>query len=224
MEPYHGCLWCGASLEGKPGTRGPRQFCNKSCAQSYRNRLRVERVAPPPEPEPGVKFVPLTRGEFAKVDEADFTDVSRWNWCVSAPPKSHTKYAMRGRTDDERASSGLRAPIMLHRYLMGEPDTEIDHANGNGLDCRRANLRVAAHVENMHNSRSRAGTSRFKGVSRSGKAWRVVMRMHYKTIFIGKFANEEEAARAYDEAARRMHGAFACLNFPRDGERSALHD
>jgi hypothetical protein len=30
--------------------------------------------------------------------------------------------------------------------------------------------------------------------------------------------------RAYDDAARRLHGEFARVNFPRDGERSALHD
>jgi len=42
---------------------------------------------------------------------------------------------------------------------------------------------------------------------------------------IGRFGTEEEAALAYDEAARSLHGSeFARVNFPRDGERSALHD
>lgn len=107
---------------------------------------------------------------------------------------------------------------------MGEPATEVDHANGDGLDCRRSNLRVASHAENVRNARSRKGTSKFKGVSFSKGGWRAALRVNYKTVHLGRFETEEEAAVAHDEAARRLHGAFARLNFPRDGERSALHD
>src|SRR5271155_1804616 len=80
MVSYHNCIECGVSLDGKRGTRGARRFCDKSCAQSHRNRTRAARFATPPPPEPGVRFVPLTQGKFAKVDETVFSDVLQWNW------------------------------------------------------------------------------------------------------------------------------------------------
>lgn len=223
METYHACLTCGASLRGKYGFRGPRKFCDKSCAQSYRNRLRVVRIAPLPPAEPGVRFVPLTQSAFAKVDEGDFADLSRWNWYLFKSSGS-LKYAVRGRTLEERADVGLTGSVSMHRYLMGEPQGEVDHCNGDGLDNRRENLRQATHAQNMMNAPSQTGSSRFKGVSWSRKYWRASIRDNYKTVHIGRFDTEEEAARAYDDAARRLHGAFSRVNFPREGERSALRD
>lgn len=226
MGSYHGCLTCGASLAGKKrGTRGARQFCDKSCAQSYRNRLRATRDAPTPPPERGVRFVPLTQGKFARVDATDFADVSRWNWCVfQSGGKKGPEYAARGRTPEEIEATGKRSVVLLHRYLMGEPSADIDHRNGDGLDDRRKNLRIATSSQNGANSRSRKGTSKFKGVSRSRGHWRAAMRYNYKTIHLGRFDTEEEAARAHDEAARRLHGEFARVNFPVGDERSALQE
>lgn len=225
MKSYHVCLTCGASLAGKRGTRGPRKFCDKSCAQGYRNKQRAERsrTATQPPPERGVRFVPLTRGLFAKVDASDFADVSRWNWCAS-PSGNGLIYVARGRTPEERQATGKHAPVLLHRYLMGEPDEDVDHKNLDPLDNRRENLRKASAQQNGANSRSRVGSSQFKGVSWTRGEWRASIRLHYRTIHLGKFDSEEDAARAYDEAARRLHGEFARVNFPREGERSALHD
>lgn len=224
MGSYHGCLTCGSDLSGKRGTRGERKFCNKSCAQRYRNseRARASRVAVPPLPERGVRFVPLTQGKFARVDERDFVDVSQWNWTLFRT--RGLEYAMRGRTPEEIEATGKRAPVLMHRYLMSEPPEEVDHKNRDGLDNRRENLRKASTIQNGANSRSRGGASRFKGVYRHRDGWRSSIRNNYKTIHLGKFDSEEDAARAYDEAARRLHGEFARVNFPRDGERSALHD
>jgi hypothetical protein len=226
MGSYHGCVECGADLAGKRGGKGPRQFCDKSCAQSHRNRLRAPaaRCSLPPPPEPEVRFVPLTLGKFARVDEADFADVSRWNWCATKGGKGRGYYAARGRSPEEIEATGKRAPILLHRYLMGEPPEDIDHWNRDGLDNRRENLRRATPSQNGSNCLSRKGTSKFKGVSHHKGQWRVAIRSHYKTIRLGSFATEEEAAHAHDEVARRLHGEFARVNFPRDGERSALQE
>jgi hypothetical protein len=182
MESYHGCLTCGASLIGKVATRGVRKFCNKSCAQSYRNKLRAEssRIAAPPPPERGVRFIPLSQGRFARVDEIDFADVSRWNWSLFCT--RGLEYAMRGRTPKEKLETGLRGPVLLHRYLMGEPPEEVDHRNGDGLDNRRENLRRATTKQNGMNSRSRGGSSKFKGVSWSRRHWRASIRVDYKTV------------------------------------------
>ena len=225
MGSYHGCLTCGASLAGKKrGTRGPRKFCDKSCAQGYRNKQRAEssRVAESPPPERGVRFVPLSQGRFARVDESDFADVSRWNWSLFRT--RGLEYAARGRSPKEKLETGLQAPVLLHRYLMGEPPEEVDHRNGDGLDNRRENLRKATAQQNGMNSRSRGGSSRFKGVFGRRGRWKASIRNNYKTVHLGDFDTEEGAARAYDEAARRLHGEFARVNFPRDGERSALQE
>jgi len=165
---------------------------------------------------------------FALVDEADFADVSRWNWCAirsrSKAGGLYSWYAIRGRAPSD--AGGKKAPVSLHRYLLGEPPEEVDHCNRDGLDNRRENLRKATTQQNMMNSPSRRGSSKFKGVSWwvRDRNWRASIRSDYKTIHLGRFTTEEDAALAYDEAARRLHGEFARVNFPRDGERSALHD
>jgi hypothetical protein len=214
------CIECGTSLDGKHGSRGPRKFCDKSCAQSFRNRGRAVRTTASPPPVENARWVPLTRSLFALVDEADFADVSRWNWC--AMQTRGVWYAIRGRTPND--AGGKTAPVLLHRYLLGEPAEDVDHRDRDGLNNRRENLRKATSTQNSMNTMSRSGSSRFKGVSWSRNHWRAAMRLNYKTIHLGRFDTEEEAARAYDEAARRLHGEFARVNFPLDGERSALHD
>jgi hypothetical protein len=110
--------------------------------------------------------------------------------------------------------------------LMGVPhgrSVYVDHINGDTLDYRRDNLRVATHEQNCWNSRKRthrtkdALTSSFKGVAwdaSSGK-WRVQLRAGKGVrVHVGCFADEQEAARAYDTAAIQHHGEFARLNFP----------
>jgi hypothetical protein len=162
---------------------------------------------------------------FARVDAADFADVSRWNWCATTRGGGKGGYyAARGRSPKEVKSTGKRAPILMHRYLMGEPPEDIDHWSRDSLDNRRKNLRKATTSQNGANSKSRGGASRFKGVYNSRGYWFAALRKNYKTINLGRFDTEKEAALAHDEAARRLHGEFARVNFPRDGERSALHD
>ena len=82
----------------------------------------------------------------------------------------------------------------------------------------------ATLAENLRNSGSRKGTSRYKGVcwdAARGK-WVAQIRANGPKLNLGGFANEGDAARAYDEAARRLHGEFARVNFPREGEAAAL--
>lgn len=229
MRAYHlKCVECGSKFTVRFASQLSRQFCDKSCAQSYRNRLRAvtARRAEPPPPERGVRFVPLTLGMFAKVDQADLADVSRWNWTATkcGGKRVVRYYAARGHSQKETEVTGRTGLILMHRYLMGEPTEDVDHQNRDTLDNRRENLRKASASQNGANSMARKGTSRFKGVSLSRGQWRVALRLNYKTIHVGRFATEEEAASAHDEAARRLHGEFARVNFPRDGERSALHD
>lgn len=94
-----------------------------------------------------------------------------------------------------------------------------DHKNRNKLDNRRSNLRICTSSQNHQNSRARAKRakihSRFKGVcwDKENNKWRVGLRLNYKAVDVGRFTDEIEAAKAYDEAARKAFGEFALTNF-----------
>jgi hypothetical protein len=105
---------------------------------------------------------------------------------------------------------------MHRRILNPAPGKVVDHFNGNRKDNRRSNLRECTQAENRRNTRKSRGTSRFKGVSwhcQMGK-WQAKICHNGKSIHLGLFDDEVEAARACDKAAREFFGAFACLNFP----------
>ncbi len=151
-------------------------------------------------------LIPLTRGKFAVVDAADFEMLMRTKWHASRRVHSGIFYAA-GEID------GVR--VYMHRLLSGAKGGQCtDHRNGNSLDNRRCNLRIATRAENQMNQKGHGGTSKFKGVHKvpSGR-WKVQIRCRNQVYTIGTFGTEEEGARAYDEAARRLHGEFARLNF-----------
>jgi len=97
---------------------------------------------------------------------------------------------------------------------------QVDHKNPEAtLDNRRQNLRLAALIENCWNRSKSAGmTSKFKGVSwdKRENKWKVEVKANKKRFNIGRFADELQAARAYDAFARQQHGEFAQLNFPKE--------
>jgi hypothetical protein len=90
---------------------------------------------------------------------------------------------------------------------------EVDHRNHNGLDNRRSNLRLATGHQNQGNRRPQGGSPRFKGVYLSRSKWVAQIRFGGSKRYLGRFTVEEDAARAYDAAARLIFGEFACTNF-----------
>lgn len=183
-----------------------------------RGTFGVLRAAAPlpisPVCAPGVSAIPLTQGKFALVDEADYESLARYSW---HPSGSVTRYPYAVRTP--RASEGEvgHGNIRMHRQIMEAPDgLDVDHANHDTLDNRRANLRVCTRAQNSINSVLRS-PSGYRGVyAKSGK-WCASI-TGARQIHLGTFGSPVDAARAYDDAARRYHGEFAVLNFP-DGAR-----
>lgn len=167
----------------------------------------------PPGTGPHDVGVDLRGGLFAIVDAADEAVVAGYLW--SPIRINGLAYA--------RAFAG-RDRILMHNLITGWD--RCDHANGDGLDNRRANLREATRSENMANRRKSVPgtTSRFKGVSLHAdrRQWRAQIGVHGERVYLGLFPTEEAAARAYDERARVAFGEFAALNFPRPGEASCL--
>jgi hypothetical protein len=162
-----------------------------------------------------VKKVKLTQGKVALVDDEDFERVNRFKWCAL----KHRARWYAGRRDGNRTA-------LMHRVIFGSLEThqQVDHINGDGLDNQRSNLRVCTSAQNRANSvMYRTNKSGYRGVSRhpSGLGWRACIKCNNKTRNLGRFEIPEQAAKRYDEEARRCFGEFARLNFPQKGERHA---
>ena len=159
----------------------------------------------------------LSGGKFALVDAEDFYHLSKYSWRASRDGQQF--YATRS----YRTKDGKKRKKLMHRQIMKvRRDVLLDHANRNGLDNRRANLRPATATQNACNRSkisSRKTVSRFKGIAACAgkKGWQARIRIEGKVRFLGYYYDEVEAAKAYDRAARKYHGDFAALNFPDAG-------
>lgn len=165
-----------------------------------------------------MKTIQLTRGQVALVDDEDYESLKEFNWC--ATKAKNTYYATRAFVKPD----GKRTNIFMHQFLCGKG---TDHIDGNGLNNQRNNLRLASKQQNSWNQRvSRVNKSGFKGVSWNArrKKWLAQMNVNGTYFYLGDHATPEEAARAYDNAARKHQGEYARLNFPLPGERSARQE
>ena len=152
--------------------------------------------------------IPLVNGRgFALVDDADVPLVSSYRWYLLRD--RHTCYAT--------ARPG-GVTIYMHCLIMGQRG--IDHRDRDGLNNQRSNLRFATQGQNNVNRRPRERASSYKGVYRrdARSGWRAQLMIGKRSVHLGSFATEEDAARAYDAAALALWGEFACPNFPSSGE------
>ena len=160
-----------------------------------------------------MKQITLTQGQVPIVDDENFHRLNRYKWRAE---KMHRKnpsgwYAVRSLP---RPGTLHKRLAMHHAILLGV--SQIDHKDGNGLNNRRANLRRATTRQNNQNQRKQGGLStKYKGVSwhKFGRKWECYIGINEHRRHLGVFAHEEDAARAYDEAAKRLFGEFARTNF-----------
>jgi len=162
----------------------------------------------------GWKTITTTNGKSVIVDNANYAWLREYWWY--AKKNKYTYYACR--------HEGIRI-IYMHREILGLKHGDgilSDHVNGNGLNNLESNLRICNYAENSRNQtrkrryKDRKNTSSsFKGVSwdKGVKKWRAYIGCHGKSVYIGIFKNEKQAAQAYDKKANELHGEFAHTNF-----------
>lgn len=134
------------------------------------------------------------------IDPADLPLVEGRTWRLTSG------YARSG-------SGSQRTLVAMHRVIMGAPaGAVVDHINGDTTDNRRQNLRICSQKENARNRKAHGGRP-FKGVYGRGERFRACIMIDGRQAALGCYPTAIEAALAYDNAARKHHGAFARLNF-----------
>lgn len=152
-----------------------------------------------------MREIKLNKGMVAMVDDSDFDWLNQWNW--QAYKRKHTFYAER--------HGPAHKMIKMHRLILGFPDKIVDHADMNGLNNQRNNLRLASTQQSASNRHGNINsTSKYKGVSldRTKNLWHAQIMTNKINKHIGFFKNEVDAAVAYNEVAIKSHGEFAHLN------------
>lgn len=159
------------------------------------------------------RTVPLTQGKFALVDQQDFGRVTEFKWYAGRYKNACGDliyYAQRR----NRSGTGPKT-IMLHRFILNAPGgLQVDHIDRRSrLDCRRGNLRLATTAQNAANRGKQSNkTSCFKGASWHKGKWESQIKVGGRSLYLGRFSTEEDAARAYNTAATLHFGEFARLN------------
>ena len=153
--------------------------------------------------------IQLSQGCVALVDLEDYAKLAPFRWHCDHG------YACRNAVKREDRKGYLRG--YMHREVLSLPRggfPPVDHINGNTLDNRKANLRVASAFGNAANRRPNKGKPLPKGVSfhkQTGK-YQARISQGRRLIHLGLFASPQEAAIAYNEAAKVYHGEYARLN------------
>lgn len=149
----------------------------------------------------------------AKVDDEDYERLAKFRWYYH--PSGYAVRTVYGADWRQKPWKAAR----MHREVICAPDgISVDHKNGDRLDNRRNNLRLATRQEQARNTAKwrKPTASRYKGVfwRKNRKRWVASIRWDGKNHELGNFKDEAEAALRYDIAALILFGDFARVNFP----------
>jgi hypothetical protein len=151
-----------------------------------------------------VAFIDIGRGRIVRIDDDDADLLSRFTW-----------YGAKHRNTWYAITQISRRTVYMHRLLMNPPGAlSVDHVNGDGLDNRRANLRLATRSEQARNSRKRKSRSRFKGITfhAASGLWMAQIQLPGNKKMARYAKTETEAAYLYNALASEHFGAFARVN------------
>jgi hypothetical protein len=162
-----------------------------------------------------MKEIKLTRGQVAKVCDCHAHLLEGYKWTAQWHKERQTYHAVRYVSVLERVFGGAKS-ISMHRVIDGTPKGFVtDHIDHDTLNNQCSNLRTATNAQNQYNiSKRKNNKSGYKGVQQIGeKKWIATIALGAWAKHLGTFKSPEDAARAYDQAAREHHGEFAKTNF-----------
>lgn len=153
-----------------------------------------------------MKFITLSNGNQVMVDDKDYNYLVQFSWITRSDGYPARLFPYK--------KGEKQKYIYMHHDLLKTKEL-VDHKNGNNLDYRRSNLRIANKQKNAANCKlHKHNTSGYKGVSymKLNKIFRGYIVYKDKQISLGCFKSAEEAAKAYDKKALELFGEFARTN------------
>jgi len=161
----------------------------------------------------GMKSIPGYEGRYS-IDK-DGRVFSHINGIFLAPTFSQRYIAVNLVGSDRKTRRFLVHRLMGIVFLNMEASQQIDHKDGDPSNNRLDNLRVCTSAQNQFNRNiTKSNTSGFKGVTwdKGWKGWKASIKQNGKSYNLGRFDSKQEAAKAYDAAAKIRFGDFAVLN------------
>jgi len=155
-----------------------------------------------------MKYIKLTKNQKAIVDDEDYEGLNKYKWHAHWSKKTKSYTAVRN-------INGTNKKIYMHREILNpESKLFVDHINHNTLDNRRKNLRLANPAQNNQNKRVFPHSSRYKGVTwnKEHRRWKAQIKNDGKTYFLGYYEKELEAAKSYNNAAKKLFKEYAHIN------------
>ena len=153
-----------------------------------------------------MKFIALTQGKQAVVDDDDFDKLSKFKWYALCDSKEVLFYAVRNNIGKNKPTT-----IRMHRVIMDAPDgLLVDHISHDPLDNRKQNLRICTQAENQRNRKgvNIGSTSGIRGIHKNGNNWMARIGINGVIKNLGTFKRKEDAAATYLRANKKYFGEF----------------
>jgi len=153
-----------------------------------------------------MKEIILYNKDIALVDDEDYEWLKQYKWNPTADGYAQTDVKINEKWINKK----------MHRLIMNTPKgLETDHIDHNKLNNQKYNLRIVTLQQNqMNRVVKNNNSSKFKGVSwhKRDKIWQSRIQLNGKPYHLGSFKNEIDAAKAYNEKAKKLFGKYAYLN------------